>query len=214
MKLWSGLLSPFSAKVRIVLAEKKLDYETLEVPWSRETKWGPKPPEFLAVSPRGEVPVLIDDDTTVFDSTRIAEYLEDRHPQPPLFPADAAERALCRRLEEEADEAMALHVTPLVQELFTETDESARDQARVAAASAALGRFYDDLERHLADREHLCSGFSIADIATFMVLGFASNFGVAPTERHANLRRWFEWVRARPSVAREFDAMLKGAAAV
>ncbi len=214
MKLWSGLLSPFSAKVRIVLAEKKLDFETLEVPWSRETKWGPKPPEFLAVSPRGEVPVLIDDDTTVFDSTRIAEYLEDRHPQPPLFPADAAERALCRRLEEEADEAMALHVTPLLQELFTETDENARDQARVATASAALERFYDDLERHLAGREHLCSTFSVADIATFMVLGFASNFGVAPAERHANLRRWFERVSARPSVAREFDAMLKGAAAV
>ncbi len=214
MKLWSGLLSPFSAKVRIVLAEKKLDFETLEVPWSRETKWGPKPPEFLAVSPRGEVPVLIDDDTTVFDSTRIAEYLEDRHPQPPLFPAEAAERALCRRLEEEADEAMALHVTPLLQELFTETDENARDQARVATASAALERYYDDLERHLAGREHLCSTFSVADIATFMVLGFASNFGVAPAERHANLRRWFERVSARPSVAREFDAMLKGAAAV
>ncbi len=214
MKLWSGLLSPFSAKVRIVLAEKKLDYETLEVPWSRETKWGPKPPEFLAVSPRGEVPVLIDDDTTVFDSTRIAEYLEDRHPQPPLFPADAAERALCRRLEEEADEAMALHVTPLVQELFTETDESARDRARVATASAALERFYDDLERHLHGREHLCKRFSVADIATFMVLGFASTFGVAPAERHANLRRWLETVRARPSVAREFVAMLKGSAAV
>ena len=214
MKLWSGLLSPFSAKVRIVLAEKKLDYETLEVPWSRKNRWGPKPPEFLAVSPHGEVPVLIDDDTTVFDSTRIAEYLEDRHPQPPLFPPDAAERALCRRLEEEADEAMALHVTPLVQELFTETDESARDRARVATASAALERFYDDLERHLAGREHLCSNFSVADIATFMVLGFASTFGVAPAERHTNLRRWLETVRARPSVAGEFDAMLKGSASV
>ena len=51
MKLWSGKLSPFSAKVRIALAEKKLDCELLDVPWSRKTLWGPKPPEFLAMSP-------------------------------------------------------------------------------------------------------------------------------------------------------------------
>ena len=41
MKLWSGKLSPFSAKVRIALAEKKLDCELLDVPWSRKTLWGP-----------------------------------------------------------------------------------------------------------------------------------------------------------------------------
>ena len=87
MKLWSGVLSPFSAKVRIALAEKKLGYETLVVPWSRKTLWGPKPPEFLAVSPHGQVPVLIDGDVAVFDSTVICEYLEDRYPKPPLLPA-------------------------------------------------------------------------------------------------------------------------------
>ena len=214
MKLWSGLLSPFSAKVRIALAEKKLDYETLEVPWSRKTKWGPKPPEFLAASPRGEVPVLIDDDATVFDSTRILEYLEDRFSQPPLFPAQAAERALCRQLEEEADESMKLHVTPLVQELFTETDENVRDLARVSAAKEGLEHYFDGLEARLEGREHLCGSFGVADIAAFMVVGFAANFGVAPAERHANVRRWFETVRARPTVAREFEAMLKGAASV
>ena len=93
MKLWSGVLSPFSAKVRIALAEKKLGYETLVVPWSRKTLWGPKPPEFLAVSPHGQVPVLIDGDVTVFDSTVICEYLEDRYPKPPLLPAGPEARA-------------------------------------------------------------------------------------------------------------------------
>jgi glutathione S-transferase len=99
MKLWSGVLSPFSAKVRIALAEKGLPYETLEIGWNRQTLWGPKPPEFLAVSPRGKVPVLIDGGATLYDSTIINEYLEDRYPKPALFPADPVARGRCRQLE-------------------------------------------------------------------------------------------------------------------
>jgi glutathione S-transferase len=214
MKLWSGVLSPFSAKVRIALAEKKLDYETLVVPWSRKTLWGPKPPEFLAVSPRGQVPVLIDGDVTVFDSTVICEYLEDRYPKPPLLPDRPDARAGCRQLEDEADFAMGQEVTPLVQELFTKTDDASRDMARVANASEALRRRYDALEKQLTGREYLCGTFSVADIATFMVVGFASTFGVAPSDGHKSLRAWADRVRARPSLGREFEAMTRAAAAV
>ena len=214
MKLWSGVLSPFSAKVRIALAEKKLDCEMLEVPWSRKTLWGPKPSDFLAVSPRGQVPVLIDGDVAAYDSTVICEYLEDRYPKPPLFPHGAAARARCRQLEDEADFAMSQEVTPLVQELFTKTDDATRDMARVAAASEALQHRYDALEKELTGSEYLCDAFSVADIATFMVVGFASTFGVAPGERHKSLRAWIERVRARPTIAREFEAMTRSAAAV
>jgi glutathione S-transferase len=214
MQLWSGVLSPFSAKVRIALAEKGIRYETREVPWSRKTLWGPKPPDFLAASPRGKVPALIDGALTVFDSTVICEYLEDRYPNPPLLPVEPAERARCRQLEDEADFAMTEEVTPLVQELFTKTDDATRDMARVAQAAEALGRRYTALEKALAGREYLCGAFTIADVATFMVVGFASTLGSAPGDAHPNLRRWFERVRARPCVAREFDAMMAAAATV
>jgi glutathione S-transferase len=214
MKLWSGKLSPFSAKVRIALAEKRLACEMLEVPWSRKTLWGPKPPEFLAVSPHGKVPVLVDGGVVVYDSTVICEYLEDRHPEPPLFPADAASRARCRQLEDEADTAMTTDVTALVQELFTKTDDASRDMARVAAAMEGLRRRWDALDRELAGREYLCDAFSVADIATFMVVGFATTLGAAPEDRHGNLRAWVERVRARPAVGREFDAMMQAAATV
>jgi glutathione S-transferase len=214
MKLWSGVLSPFSAKVRIALAEKSLAYETLEVPWSRQALWGPKPPEFLAVSPRGKVPVLIDGAATIYDSTIIAEYLEDRYPKPPLFPSDPVARARCRQLEDEADMAMTEEVTPLVQEMFTKRDESTRDVARVAAANDALRRRYDGLNRELAGRDYLCGAFSVADIGTFMVVGFASSLGVAPAETQPALAQWFQRVLARPCVAREFEALTKAAAAV
>jgi len=214
MKLWSGVLSPFSAKVRMALAEKKLDYETLTVPWSRKTLWGPKPLEFLAVSPRGQVPVLIDGDVTIFDSTVICEYLEDRYPKPPLMPATPAGRATCRQLEDEADFAMVQEVTPLVQELFTKTDDAARDMSRVATATEALRHRYDTHEKALTGREYLCGTFSVADIATFLVVGFATTLGVPPGDGHKNVRAWVERVRARPSVAREFEAMTLAAATV
>ncbi len=214
MKLWSGVLSPFSAKIRIALAEKGLAYESLSIPWSRQNLWGPKPPEFLAVSPRGKVPVLIDGDATVYDSTVIAEYLEDRYPKPALMPADPAGRARCRQLEDEADTAMSDEVTPLVQELFTKRDEATRDMKRVAAATEALRLRYATLEKELAGRDYLCGAFSLADIATFMVVGFASTLGVAPGDAHPTLARWFQRVLARPCVGREFEAMTKAAATV
>ena len=214
MKLWSGVLSPFSTKVRIALAEKGLEYETVQIPWTRQTLWGPKPPEFLAVSPHGKVPVLIDGGATVYDSTVIAEYLEDRYPDPSLFPADAVARARCRQLEDEADTAMVEEVTPLVQELFTKRDDTARDQARVSVAIAALQRRYAMLERELATNEYLCGDFSVADIAAFMVVAFASSLGVAPGETQPALTRWFQRMLARPCVAREFEAVTQAAAAV
>lgn len=214
MQLWSGVLSPFSAKVRIALGEKGLRYETRVIPWSRKTLWGPKPAEFLAVSPHGKVPVLIDGPVTAYDSTVICEYLEDRYPRPPLFPAEAPERARCRQLEDEADFAMSEEVTPLVQELFTKTDAASRDMERVARAAEALQRRYQVLDGALAGREYLCGAFTVADIATFMVVGFASTLGSAPGNVHENLRGWFERVRARPCVAREFETMMAAAAAV
>jgi len=214
MKLWSGVLSPFSAKVRIALAEKGLAYETREIPWSRQNLWGPKPPEFLAVSPRGKVPVLIDGDATVYDSTVIAEYLEDRYPKPPLLPSDPVGRARCRQLEDEADTAMAEEVTPLVQELFTKRDDATRDMSRVGAATEALRRRYETLQKELAGRDYLCGAFSLADIATFMVVGYASSLGVAPGDAQPALTQWFQRMLARPCVAREFAQVTRAAAAV
>jgi glutathione S-transferase len=214
MKLWSGKLSPFSAKVRIALAEKRLDCELLDIPWSRKTLWGPKPEAFLAASPHGKVPVLVDGNVVVYDSTVICEYLEDKSPKPRLFPQGAAGRARCRQLEDEADTAMTQDVTALVQELFTKTDDATRDVARVATAMTNLQRRWDALDRELAGRDYLCDEFSVADIAMFMVVGFATTLGAAPDERHGNLRAWADRVRARPAVGREFDAMMQAAATV
>ena len=88
--LW---LNPFSRKVRIVLAEKKLEFTMkVEQVWERRS-------DYLALNPAGEVPVLIEPDSTVLsDSGAICEYLEEKIPNPNLLGRKAHERAEVRRL--------------------------------------------------------------------------------------------------------------------
>ena len=79
-------------------------FERIQVAFSQSTGYAPKHPVVLAANPKGQVPVLVDGDLTLFDSTVILEYLEDAYPTPPLYPAEAKARARCRLLELTADE--------------------------------------------------------------------------------------------------------------
>jgi glutathione S-transferase len=203
MQLYSGPLSLFTAKVRVALDEKGLRYEKISVPFSRARGYQPKPAEVLAVNPKGQVPVLIDEGLALYDSTIILEYLEDRYPEPPLYPRDVRERARCRQLEAAADEILFAPVYELIQEVFSKPDASARDAARVAAANASIGRIYERLERDLEGREHLCGAFGAADIAWFLTIGFASALGAAPHESLGRIAAWSARVSSRPSIQRE-----------
>jgi glutathione S-transferase len=84
MTLYSGPLSLFSRKIEIALHEKSLPFERIQVPFSQAKGYAPKHPAVLAANPKGQVPVLVDGDLTLFDSTLIFEYLEDAYPAPPL----------------------------------------------------------------------------------------------------------------------------------
>ncbi|MGH7058302.1 MAG: glutathione S-transferase family protein, partial [Acetobacteraceae bacterium] len=106
MKLYSGPLSLFSRKVEIALGEKGLLFEREMVPFSQKKGYAPKLPAVLAANPKGQVPVLVDGELTLYDSTVIFEYLEDAYPTPPLYPRAPEARARCRQLELFADEVL------------------------------------------------------------------------------------------------------------
>ncbi len=177
------------------------------MPFSRASGYQPKSAEVLAVNPKGQVPVLIDEGLAVYDSTIILEYLEDRYPEPPLYPRDVRERARCRQLEAAADEILFPPVLELIQQVFYKPDASARDGARVAAANAEIGRLYERLERELDGREHLCGAFSAADIGWFLTMGFAAALGAAPQESHGRIAAWTARVASRPSIQREQEGL-------
>ena len=114
MKLYDYPQCPFGQKVRIVLSEKELSYELINVDLRRAEQ---KRPEFLKMNPFGKVPVLVDDDLVVYDSTVINEYLEDEYPHPRLLPEDSQARARARSLEDYADLAFILPVGLLMNEV-------------------------------------------------------------------------------------------------
>jgi glutathione S-transferase len=179
----------------------------LSVPFNRKDGYSPKLPEMLAINPKGQVPVLIDGDLSVYDSTVIFEYLEDRYPQPPLYPADPCERARCRQAEAASDEILFPHVWTLIREVFYKPSEAGRDQAAIDAARAAIAEVYGGLDAKLAGREHFCGSFSVADIAYFLTIAFATSLAAAPPPSLSNLGGWLRRVAARPSIAAEMAGM-------
>ena len=106
MHLYSGPLSLFGRKAEIALREKRLPYDCTMVPFSQQKGYAPKHKAVLAANPKAQVPVLVDGDLTLYDSTVILEYLEDMYPSPPLYPRGAKAQALCRLAELEAGEVL------------------------------------------------------------------------------------------------------------
>src|SRR5215213_6275448 len=114
MKLYSGPLSMFGAKAEIAAHEKGLAFELVMVPFEMKTLYQPKHPEVLRINPKRQVPVLIDGDLEIFDSTQIFEYLEDLKPEPALWPRDVKARAQARLLELRSDEIYFPHIIRLM----------------------------------------------------------------------------------------------------
>ncbi len=206
MKLYTHRLSPFSAKVRIALDEKGLACEEIALPITRHAVLE-KPAEMLAINPRAQVPVLIDGDVRLYDSTVILEYLEERTPRPALFPSGLAERARARQLEDYGDWLMSGCVGDLIAETYRKPDPAAHDAAKVASATAAIQREHDRLERELAGRDWLAGAFGVADISCFVPLSIALAYKVAPSARHPQLGAWLARTAARPSCQRELASM-------
>ncbi len=206
MQLYTHVLSQYSAKVRIALAEKRIDHEEIQVPVGRHGIVS-KPPELLTANPRGQVPTLLDDGLLLYDSTVIVEYLEELHPDPPLLPTGAGERARARRFEDDADWLMDTAIADLLAETFRKPHIATRDPGKIVAATADIRAGYDRLERELATSEHLCDRFSAADVACFVAVAVASAFDAPPGPEHPRLTAWAARVGARPSVEREFAAI-------
>lgn len=212
MKLYSGPLSLFTAKVRVALAEKALPYDLVPVPFSRKDGYSPKHPDVLAINPKAQVPVLVDGDLALYDSTVILEYLEDRYPTPPLYPRDPATRARCRQAEAAADEILFPHVLALVQEVFYKPDPATRDAAKIAAAHEGIATFYRRLDAQLGGAEWLAGAFTVADVGTFLTVMFATQLGAAPDPALRHVGPWLARVAERPSIRVEMVGMTAAAA--
>ena len=207
MKLYSGPLSLFTAKVRIALAEKGLAYEKISVRWTLTDRYLPHHPEVARINPKGEVPCLVDGDLELYDSTQILEYLEGRQPTPPLYPEETGERARCRRLEAYADEILFAPLWDLIEERFYPAPPGGRDEARIAAAEAAIAEHQRRLDAELGERDHFCGPFTVADIGLFVMSNALATLGTPVPASLPSLAAWFARVGERPAVKQEVEEM-------
>lgn len=204
MHLYSGPLSLFGRKVEIALREKGIVYTCTMVPFSQQRGYAPKHDAVLAANPKAQVPVMIDGDLTLYDSTVILEYIEDIRPDPPLYPRDEKARALCRLAELEAGEVLLAPVRRIMFRTEPPGPDTARREAQerdAAEAAPLIAENHRRLDRRLADAGYLCGAYSVADIATFLTVLYTKRNSGPGIEEFRNLGRWYERVAARPAVA-------------
>ena len=198
LKLSGVNLSPFVRKVRVVLAEKGLDYDHEPLmPFSFSD-------EYAAKHPLKKIPLLEDGDKVIPDSSAICAYLEAIAPAPALYPSDAYDRARAIWFEEMADDGISAGAGAFFREnllapiMFKrETDEALVAQAR----DETLPPLFDYLEDQLGDEDYLVGNvFSIADIAVAtQLVNLRHGKGDVDAGRWPKLAAWVERVHGRPS---------------
>jgi glutathione S-transferase len=205
VKLYSGPLSMFGAKAEIAMREKGLPFHLEMVAFSQAQGYQPRHPEVLRVNPKRQVPVLIDGEVALFDSTQIFEYLEHRWPEPPLWPGSPAARAQARQLELCSDEVFFPQVARL---MGLRASPDPVDNPEWVAAREAIEAWYARMEGLLADgRDWLAAQYSYADIAFYMAQFFAARHTVPLGPGHVRLLAWRRRMAARPAVRPVIHAM-------
>lgn len=193
-------LQPFSRKVRILLAEKGLEFNLeIEKVWERRT-------DFLALNPAGDVPVLVEPDgTTLSNSSVICEYLEEMYPDNSLLGDNPIQRAEVRRLIGWFDVKFNREVTDNIfgEKMMKRVLHLGEPHGPSVRAGHANIHYHLDYIGFLTERRRWLAGddFSLADIAAAVHLSCIDYMGDVPWDEHHPARDWYARVKSRPSFA-------------
>jgi glutathione S-transferase len=196
MKLIGSLTSPYVRKVRIVMAEKKLDYQfELEDVWASDA--------ILKSNPLGKVPCLVmEGGEAVFDSRVIVEYLDTRSPVSRLIPESNRERTEVRTWESLADGMVDAAILARLEQTWAGRKDGERSQTWIDRQTKKIDASLDAIATGLAEKPW-CTGIhmSLADIAVGCALGYLEfRFPDIGWRRdHANLARLADKLNARQS---------------
>ena len=191
IKLVSIAGCPFVQRTVVLLREKQISYEAQSVDLKNKPDW------FLAISPFGRVPVLVADGTPLFESAAIMEFLEETHPEPPIYPRDPILRARDRGWLSGAPE-----------EFYKPMGMMVREPSRNAEARATLDARLTRLDHELGKNGWLSFGGAAFGMAEIAVAPFVSRLDLYEQSGlysiPAGLSRftlWRERLCARASVA-------------
>ena len=206
MILYDCSTAPSPRRARILLAEKGVAHETVQVDLRNREQLGDA---FRAINPRCTVPVLrTDDGALLTDNAGIAAYAEARWPEPPLLgttPLEKAEVASWNaRIEAEGfmavAEALRNSAPAMADRALTGPVNFAQIPALAERGVLRAQQFIDMLDAHLAGRDFIVGDrLSLADISAAVVVDFARVVKVKPGEQHAHLLRWRAALAQRPA---------------
>lgn len=197
MKLIGSPASPYARKVRVVMAEKKLDYQyVIEDVWAAGSS-------ITESNPLGKVPCLVmEGGEAVFDSRVIVEYLDTLSPVGKLIPAQGRERAEVKTWEALADGLMDAALAARMEVIFKGRTKAQRSQAWIDRQIDKINAVLKAMSTGLADKPY-CSGvhFSLSDVAVGCALSYLDFRFPEVTWRasYANLARLADKLALRPS---------------
>ena len=181
MNLYSGTTDPFSHRCRIVLFEKGMDFEVIDVDLYN------KPEDIAVINPYNRVPVLVDRDLVLYEANIINEYIDERFPHPQLMPPDPIMRARARQL---------LHT--FEQELFTHLEALEAAQKGVDKVRTHVRDHLTQLAPVFTKQKYMLGEeFSMLDVAIAPLLWRLEHYGIELPKAAAPLMRYAERIFSR-----------------
>jgi glutathione S-transferase len=201
MTLYYGSGSPFAWRTQLALEHKALPYERKVLSFAAGDT---RKPEFVALNPRHRVPVLVDGDFVLYESSAIVEYLDEAYPGrgAPLFPGDARSRAIIRRMIREVDEDFDAALDPLTTQAFSKTPEEREAKAVADARKAVVDEVAMFSQGMRGD--YLAGPLSAADYALYTLVALLWRVELKLPDLDANgmltpqLARWKARIEALP----------------
>ncbi len=184
MTLYSATTCPFSHRCRIVLYEKGMDFQIIDVDLHN------RPEDLAVMTPNGQVPVLVERDLILYESNIINEYIDDRFPHPQLMPADPVMRARARLFLHRFD-----------QELFCHIGAVESSNQKTAGKARALIRDNLTLISPIFTKQKYILGdeFSMLDVAIVPLLWRLNRYGIELPKQAAPLLKFSERLFSRPA---------------
>ena len=208
MRFYDCKTAPSPRRVRVYLAEKGIEIETVQVDLGSGEQVSPA---FRKINPDCVVPVLeLDDGRCISEVIAICSYLEELHPEPPMFGRTPEDRASVlmwnAKVEQQGLWAMAdafrNSTKGLTNNALPGPDPYPQIPELAERGRIRVGKFFERIDARLADNDYIAGNyFSIADISAMVVVDFAAWIRIAMPDSALNLARWYESVSNRPSAS-------------
>lgn len=184
MTLYSGTTCPFSHRCRIVLFEKGMDFQVIDVDLTN------KPEDLAVINPYNRVPVLVERDLVLYEANIINEYIDERFPHPQLMPADPVMRARARLFLHNFEDQLFDHIGDI-------------ESGNAKAAEKARATVRDNLTQiaPIFNRQEYMLGdeFSMLDVAIAPLLWRLEHYGIELPKQAAPLLKYAERIFSRPA---------------